>query len=147
MHVTDQRLHTQWQLKMHHKLSGLQYKIVYKLGASNSTTDALSQHPSPPAQLQAISVSTPAWLAELVVGYDQDPDSQELLQHLTIDPLSRPPYSLVGGVKRYPGRIWVGANVQLQQCIISALHDSALGGHSGFPITYSRVKKLFYWKG
>lgn len=104
MHVTAQRLHTQWQLKMHHKLSGLQYKIVYKPGAFNSTADALSRHPSPPAQLQAISVSIPAWLADLVAGYDQDPDSQELLQHLAIDPLSRPPYSLVGGVIRYSGR-------------------------------------------
>ena len=32
MHVTDQRLHTQWQLKMHHKLAGLQYKVIYKPG-------------------------------------------------------------------------------------------------------------------
>lgn len=26
-----------------------------------------------------------------------------------------------------------------------ALHASALGGHSGFPVTYARIKQLFYW--
>lgn len=147
MHVTDQRLHTQWQLKMYHKLSGLQYKIVYKPGISNSAADALSRHPSPPAQLQAVSVCTPTWLADLVAGYDQDPDSQELLKQLAVHPDARPPFRLVDGVIRYSGRIWVGANVTLQQRIISALHASAIGGHSGFPVTHSRVKKLFCWKG
>lgn len=27
------------------------------------------------------------------------------------------------------------------------MHSSALGGHSGFPVTYSKMKKLFAWKG
>jgi hypothetical protein len=31
--------------------------------------------------------------------------------------------------------------------LISALHDSALGGHSGIQSTYQRLKKLFWWKG
>lgn len=147
MHITDQRLHTQWQLKMHHKLAGLQYRVIYKSGASNSAADALSRHPNPPAQLQAISASTPAWLAELVARYDTDPESKQLLQKLSINPQSRPQFTLHNGVIRYSGRFWVGHNVQLQQRIISALHDSALGGHSSFPITHSRIKKLFYWCG
>lgn len=28
-----------------------------------------------------------------------------------------------------------------------ALHDNAVGGHSGFPTTYSRIKKLLAWLG
>jgi hypothetical protein len=28
---------------------------------------------------------------------------------------------------------------------MTALHDSSIGGHSGFPVTYHRIKKLFYW--
>jgi hypothetical protein len=59
MHITEQRLHTPWQLKMHTKLAGLQYKVIYKPGSSNSTVDALSHHPKPPSQLQDILVSTP----------------------------------------------------------------------------------------
>lgn len=30
---------------------------------------------------------------------------------------------------------------------MSAHHNSAVGGHSGFPVTHSRIKKLFAWKG
>ena len=31
--------------------------------------------------------------------------------------------------------------------LIAALHDSAIGGHSGIQATYQRVNKVFYWKG
>lgn len=30
---------------------------------------------------------------------------------------------------------------------MAALHDSAIGGHSGTQATYQRVKKVFYWRG
>ena len=44
MHITDERLQTQWQLKMHNQLAGLQYKVICKPGTSNSTADALSRN-------------------------------------------------------------------------------------------------------
>lgn len=31
--------------------------------------------------------------------------------------------------------------------MLSALHDSALGDHFGFSVTFSHVKKLFAWRG
>jgi hypothetical protein len=46
------------------------------------------------------------------------------------------PYSLHQGLIHYKGRVWLGNNLSLQQQILSALHNSALGGHSGFLITY-----------
>lgn len=79
MHITDRRLQTQWQIKMQNKLAGLQYRVVYKPGASNAAADALSRHPYPPDQLQAISVSTPSWLDDVIVGYSSDPESVKLL--------------------------------------------------------------------
>lgn len=45
------------------------------------------------------------------------------------------------------GRISIGCNNNLQQQIIQSFHDSLMGGHSGFPVTYARVRKLFAWKG
>ena len=145
MHITDQRLHTPWQLKMYTKLAGLQYKAVYKPGACNLAADALSRHPEPPSQVAAISYSSPTWLAEVVDGYLDDPFSARLLQELSVAPLSHPPYTLQGGLIRYKDRVWIGDNKQLHSRIITALHSSAVGGHSGFPVTFSRIKKLFAW--
>ena len=51
------------------------------------------------------------------------------------------------GILRYNQRIWVGANPLLHQKLLQACHSSALGGHSGFPATYARMKQLFAWKG
>jgi hypothetical protein len=147
MHLTDQRLHTPWQLKMYTKLAGLQYKVVYKAGTSNQAADALSRHPSPPTHIHAISSATPAWLSEVSSGYNGDPASKKLLQALSVSPASHPQYSLDNGIIRFKGRIWVGDNPTLQSKILAALHDSTIGGHSGFPVTYGRIKKLFAWKG
>lgn len=65
IHLTDQRLHTQWQQKLDTKLVGLQYRIVYHPGSSNQAADALSRHPSPPMVLNAVSTASPQWLEEV----------------------------------------------------------------------------------
>lgn len=69
----------------------------------------------------------------------------QLLQQLSLRLDTWPPYSLDSGLIRYKGCIWQGSNKSLQQKIMSLLHDSALGGHSGFLITYNCIKKLFAW--
>ncbi|KAK1683966.1 hypothetical protein QYE76_044814 [Lolium multiflorum] len=56
-------------------------------------------------------------------------------------------YSLNQGMIRLKGRLWIGANTALQTKLISAMHNSAVGGHSGITATFQRVKKLFAWKG
>ena len=56
-------------------------------------------------------------------------------------------FTLHDGVIRFNGRIWVGNNSAVQTKIISALHSSAVGGHSGQLATYHRINKLFWWKG
>jgi hypothetical protein len=56
-------------------------------------------------------------------------------------------YTLTNGVICYKGRIWLGNNQVVQQMVMTTLHDSAVGGHSGFPVTYRRVKANFAWSG
>jgi hypothetical protein len=56
-------------------------------------------------------------------------------------------FSLYQGIIRKAGRIWIGANSALRTKLVAALHDSAIGGHSGTQATYQRVKKVFYWRG
>lgn len=55
------------------------------------------------------------------------------------------PYILKDGIISYNGRMWLGHSSEIQSRVISALHASALGGHSGFLVTYARIKQLFYW--
>lgn len=147
VYITDQRLHTPWQLKLYTKLIGLQYKIVYKLGASNLAADALSRHPAPPVKLNALSSSTPTWLTDVVAGYDKDPAALKLISELLLARDSHPPYTLIDGVLHLRDRIWIGNNKDIQLRLISAMHTTAIGGHSGFPVTFSRLKKLFAWRG
>lgn len=54
-------------------------------------------------------------------------------------------YTLLDGIIRYKGRIWVGQNHLAQNHILQALHASGIGGHSGIHATYHRVKSLFAW--
>jgi hypothetical protein len=41
----------------------------------------------------------------------------------------------------------VGNDKTVQNQIITALHDSAVGGHLGTLVTYKRVKQMFAWRG
>jgi hypothetical protein len=80
-------------------------------------------------------------------AYAQDPTAQDLLTKLVVSPSSVPNFSLVNGVIRYKQRVWLGSNKPLQLDVINALHDSPIGGHSGVPAMYYKVKQLFFWTG
>jgi hypothetical protein len=56
-------------------------------------------------------------------------------------------FSLRDGIIRYKKRVWIGNNAKMHAKITPALHDSAIGGHSGFYATYHRIKNLFAWPG
>jgi hypothetical protein len=48
---------------------------------------------------------------------------------------------------RYKNRIWVGSSSKLQGKLIATFHEYVVGSHSGFPVTYRRLKQHFAWKG
>jgi hypothetical protein len=144
-HLTEQKLHR--QQKMFFKLLGLQYRVVYKKGVENGAADALSRRPATEAMLCSVSSSVPQWLIKVLDSYNQDPQAQKILTELVVQQDNSAPYSIQSGIIRYKGRVWVGNDSHLQHNIIAALHDSPLGGHSGFVVTYQRVKQLFSWKG
>jgi len=58
-----------------------------------------------------------------------------------------PHFTLEGGLIKFKDRIWLGSNTALHHKVLQALHGSAVGGHSGIPVTYRRVKQLFAWPG
>jgi hypothetical protein len=116
---------------------------MYRKGTDNGAADALSRRPS--AELYNISSATPQWLLQVMDGYKNDDQAQKLLAALSVTPAPLGPYTLKAGILRYKDRIWIGNNFPLQNQIMLALHDSPVGGHSGFPVTYRRVKQLFSW--
>lgn len=95
--------------------------------------------------LHRINSCQPAWLEDIIASYNNNPQAQRLLERLTIrdDPKGR--FQLQNGLLRFRGRIWRGGSTSMQQHIISAFHNSPMGGHSGFPVTYHCVRRLFAW--
>lgn len=128
------------------KLVGLEFSFRYKKGADNRATDALSRVGHMLA-LDALSVCQPQWLQEVANSYEKDSEAQELLAQLAIKSPDDQGRVLRQGIIRQGDRLWIGANTALQTKLISAFHDSAVGGHSGITATYQRVRKLFEWPG
>lgn len=107
----------------------------------------MSRRAAPESSCAALSVVTPQWIQEVTDGYASDPATRSLLARLAIDPESAPQFTLRDGVLHFHNRIWIGANPVLQQKLLQACHSSALGGHSSFPATYTRMKQLLAWHG
>jgi hypothetical protein len=116
-------------------LLGLQYKIIHKKGLESQAADALSRQPSQ-ATLMAVSTTTPKWLEIVIEGYQQDDHSKQLLSELALTGSNEKGYSLVAGVIRYKGRIWLANHKEAHQAILLALHSNGFGGHSGVMATY-----------
>jgi hypothetical protein len=146
IHLNEQWLHTSWQQKVFAKLLGLRYKVVYLCGANNGVADALSRR-APSETMLAMSSPSHDWLVTIQDWYAADPEASSLFSQLAINGAAHPPFTLQQGMIHYRGRIWLGSNKALQQQVIFALHDSALGGHSGVPVTIQKVCSLFFWPG
>jgi hypothetical protein len=99
----------------------------------------------PEQQLAAVSTSTPRWLEIIIEGYQQDTSTKALLAELSITGSNDKGFSLVDGIIKYKGRIWLGTHTEAHQAVLLALHSSGLGGHNGINATYQKVKSLFAW--
>ena len=80
-------------------------------------------------------------------SYVGDPFATGLIQQLTVDPGANAQFTYINGLLRHKGCIWVGNEIALQKKLILAFHATSVGGHSGFPVTYRRLKQVFRWKG
>lgn len=144
LNLVDQRVSTRLQQKALFKLMDLQFKIQYKKGASNQAADSLSRCVHA-VFVYAVAISNPDWLQRVKEGYKDDPMALKLLQELSIGTTASGNFFLKDGVIRYKGRVWLGNNTLAQQHVLQGVHDTAVGGHSGFPATYYRIRQLFTW--
>jgi hypothetical protein len=144
VYLGEQKLTNGVQHKAFVKLLGLQYNMVYKKGLENKVADAMSRKVHHD-EVHAISSSKPRWLEIITEGYNQDEATKQLLVELSVSGHNDKGFSLVDGLIKYKGRIWLGSHSEAHQAILTALHDSGLGGHCGMSATYSKVKALFAW--
>jgi hypothetical protein len=109
--------------------------------------DALSRRPHTDHLYLATSVSSPKWLEDIATSYKSDPRATELITKLSVDPTANSDFSFKDGFLRYKNKLWVGLDSALQLKIVEALQCSPVGGHSGVPVTLSRLKQYFAWTG
>lgn len=143
--ITDQRLTEGIQHKLMMKLLEFDFTIQYKKGTLNKVADALSRKVY---QLMSVSAAIPIWAQDLYDSYQTDPQYKPILEQLLLNKTNNfPDYTYHAGVIRFKGKIVVGHNEELRKKLLTALHDSPIGGHSGMSATYQRVKTILYWPG
>lgn len=82
----------------------------------------------------------------MIDHYTKDEATSKLYASLTVhSPEGH--FTLLNGVIHYKNRIWLAGNDEAQSKVMTAFHSAAIGGHSGFLVTYTRIKKLFAWPG
>lgn len=85
------------------------------------------------------------WLEIIVKAYDLDAFYKDMVSSLALSHSNNMDFTLADGVLKFKGCIWIPDDREIQHNIISVLHDSAVGGHSGFYATYHRIKRYFAW--
>jgi hypothetical protein len=143
-YMMSQRITEGIQHKLLMKLLEFNYTIEYKKGVENVVVDALSRKEQ---SVLAISSTIPAWISDIEESYHHDTTYTSLIEQLTVNDQAVPDYSLHSIILRYKGNICVGIHTDLISKILSSLHSSAIGDHSGIKATYQRAKRIFHWPG
>ena len=94
-----------------------------------------------------ISFPSPTWIEELKASYADDPGVQKIFQSIQDGTASTGKFSVTNGLLLYKGWIYLGDKCKLKGKVLELVHDSPLGGHSGFLKTLHRAKKDWFWWG
>lgn len=96
-------------------------------------------------ELCAVTTVTLTWIQEAKESYQNDPESQQIIQNIK-GQNSLPNFSFIDGLIRFKGRLFIGSRGNLRQQLLEAIHTDPNGGHLGVHATYERAKGVFYWK-
>lgn len=101
--------------------------------------NALSRRAHPGSQCLVITAVFLACFKKVQDSYEGDQNFSEILAALVVDSTSQQNYTIHQGALRYEGRICIGQNGDPRHKLVTMIHYSALGGHSGVSNTYQRL--------
>jgi len=141
--LTEQRLLTEEQFKWASKLIGYDFEIRFRPGKENQVADALSRR----EYFRAVSMfqtdEWETWEKEI----QQDVKLISLIQELLVNSKAREGYELRKGRLFYQGKLVLPKKYSRIPSLIKELHESPLGGHSGYFRTFKRIADVVYWEG
>jgi hypothetical protein len=144
----EQRLSSEEQQKWVTKMLGYDFEIVYRKGKENVVADALSRKDEKDEDLLcALSILQEDWVEEAKEEWKNDVATRNLIQELQNDPSSLHKFCWKGDTLWHKEWLYFCKHSSLKKKILIELHESPIGGHSGFLKTYHRVKKDFFWEG
>ncbi|XP_057495630.1 uncharacterized protein LOC130780625 [Actinidia eriantha] len=143
----EQRVVSPEQQRWVSKLLGYDYEIIYRPGRTNSANTTLVDVGLTPllsAELVAISSPQCQLWTDLRKANTTDPYLLELHQKLLAHPEKHPHLLSREGVLMYKGRLVIPPSSPLRIALLTEVHDSKIGGHSGVLRTYSRLAQSFF---
>jgi hypothetical protein len=163
-HILEQRVDTPMQQKWIFKLLGYHFVVEYKQGKENKVADALSRKEDTDLKteveketaylqaqtrghLYAISFPSPTWLDDLRASYEEDEELKSLVSRLQASGEGEGHYTLNQGLLLYKDRFCIGKESGMKIKVLALIHDSLLGGHSGYLKSLHRAKKDWFWHG
>lgn len=161
-YILEQRIATPSQQKWLTKLLWYLFMVEYKQGCENKVADALSRRTEPDLVLEdapvlntsmhspclcLISFPSSSWIEELKASYQSSTKMQQLLHQLQSGSACPTFFSLHNGLFLYKGRVYLDSHNSLKSKVLHLVHDSPLGGHSGFLESFHRLKQDFFWVG
>ncbi|GJU46256.1 gypsy/ty3 retroelement polyprotein [Tanacetum coccineum] len=145
-YVLNQRITTPFQAKWLPKLIGFDYEIDYKKGKDNVVADALSRIQQPGQLFQILLTIDSNELVEAVKAtWSSDPTFKFVILSLQQGHSKNSRYTWSANELRRKGKLVMGNNEQLRLKLVSHLHESPIGGHSGVQATMKRSGKTFLW--
>jgi hypothetical protein len=146
------------------KLLGYHFVVEYKQGKENKVDDALSRKEDIDlktevereiAYLQAqtrghlcvVSFPSPTCLDDLRTSYKEDEELRSIVSRLQASGEGEGHYTLNQGLLLYKDIFCIGKESGMKIKVLALIHDSPLGGHSGYLKSLHRAKKDWFWHG
>ena len=156
-YLLEQKIGTLAQQKWFAKLLGYNFVVEYKKGKDNLVANALSRKvkvedlntdgEDSGGVLCMISFPTPAWLTDLKASYAINQLVQSIFQAYQLGKEVTKGFSIYNGLLLHKGKVYLDSCDALKGAVLQQVHNSPLGGHSGFLKTLHRVKRDFSWPG